>query len=297
MVIPLLIAGLGVLALPGVLHDLGQRVRPAQWATTVLAALLIGTVAVESAVVLFACDPRLRPSAARGPLLGGAATVIALLIPILTGVSMVRGRRALQACRIEPWVSHHLCHQGYDVVVLPAQEPLAVAVGGFPAQILISQGLLQLLPAPEVCAVLRHEAAHLKHQHHRYLLFVAALEAVLGRVFHPLTASARSLRLALERWADEAAATDPGGSPLEVKAALLNMARAAESSRLAAFSAANTLTSRLEALDRPSSSPYLQGRLVAYAPAAALVVAVLLTAQLWASQGMTTVAVALRCLT
>lgn len=91
--------------------------------------------------------------------------------------------------------------------VLESDEPVALAVPGRrDGGVLVSRGLLRRLDGPELAVVFRHEEAHLRHGHHRYLLVGALTVAVLP-FLRPLDAR---LRLALERWADEDTAKATG---------------------------------------------------------------------------------------
>lgn len=70
-------------------------------------------------------------------------------------------------------------------------------------RVIVSTGMVRLLDPQERAAVLAHERSHLRHNHP---MFVAV--ATLARAVHPLLGStAVDLRYALERWADEDAAT------------------------------------------------------------------------------------------
>ncbi|MFW5415281.1 M56 family metallopeptidase [Nocardiopsis sp. CNT-189] len=86
------------------------------------------------------------------------------------------------------------------------EHPVAMAVPGRRGGVLVSKGLLRALPREQLQVVFRHEQAHLRHRHHLY----AAAGALAAAVFPPLAPARRSLRFALERWADEEAAAKTG---------------------------------------------------------------------------------------
>jgi beta-lactamase regulating signal transducer with metallopeptidase domain len=108
----------------------------------------------------------------------------------------------MQKLHIESWVGEHYEFSGYEIVVLATQEIVAFSATGKRAQIVISRGLLDGLPADEIGAVVAHEAAHVRNRHRRFLMPVAALEPVAA-VAVPLRLSLDAMRFAVERWADE----------------------------------------------------------------------------------------------
>src|SRR5581483_4745475 len=237
----LLLAGVTLLALPGAARRLGQRLQPAEWARLSLISLVVGAVAAEAALVLMAaptalraagvhmlaaaCERVLRPLTPGGPGTAWASTAAAILVPALAAVGAVRARRTQRHSHIEPWLGRHASRGDHDLVVLPTATPLAVAVGGAHPQIVISEGLEEALSPGELEAVLRHEAAHLTHSHHRYLLCAGAVDQAFGWI--PFARrSTKVLRVALERWADEAAAGTAPGPRAEVRSALLEVTRA-----------------------------------------------------------------------
>jgi hypothetical protein len=88
--------------------------------------------------------------------------------------------------------------------------PLAYSVTGSPPQIVISSGLRDRLESELVTFVIDHERAHLRSRHRRHLLLASVVESTLGKV-PAISRSALSLRLAVERSADEEAAGSERG--------------------------------------------------------------------------------------
>lgn len=88
--------------------------------------------------------------------------------------------------------------------LVDSDRPLAYAQPGQRGGIVITTAMFDVLSPAERRAVLAHEQAHLRHRHDRYLALAATIDIHLTR---PLT---RRLRAALERWADEDAATSTG---------------------------------------------------------------------------------------
>lgn len=91
------------------------------------------------------------------------------------------------------------------LVVLDRSEPEAFAIPGGRREggrIVVSAGLLRSLDATERRALLAHEAAHLRHRHHRHRM-LAALIAAADPLLVTLPGAIQHLT---ERWADEDAA-------------------------------------------------------------------------------------------
>lgn len=114
--------------------------------------------------------------------------------------------------------------------------------------------MMRMLSREELQVVFRHEHSHLRHGHHVYTV----LGAFSAAVFPPLNPLHRSLRLALERWADEDAAAATGDREL-VAHTIARVALAAPAPRSTwhlAF-AQSPVVHRVEALlgDAPSGSP------------------------------------------
>jgi Zn-dependent protease with chaperone function len=228
--------------------------------------------------------------------LGWSAAAAAAGVALLAAVGVARARRSYQNARVERCVGEHQPFGPYDLVTLPTAEPLALSLAGVTSQIVVSRGLVEALPPEEMAAVLRHEAAHLRHLHQRWLLLATALEHALG-FLPPIRTSTGALRVALERWADEEAAGESGHERVVLRRALLRAARALVSPALAAFSAPDTVLERLQALNSPRTGPSRSRRAVVYAPGLALGIVVLVAFGAWAGEARTLIAMAGRCLT
>ncbi|GAA1439138.1 M56 family metallopeptidase [Nocardiopsis tropica] len=141
-----------------------------------------------------------------------------------------------------------------DSTSITGQErPIAVAVPGHHGGVLVSRGMMRMLSREELQVVFRHEHSHLRHGHHVYTV----LGAFSAAVFPPLNSLHSSLRLALERWADEDAAAATGDREL-VAQTIARVALAAPALRSAwhlAF-AQSPVVHRVEALlgDAPSGN-------------------------------------------
>jgi Zn-dependent protease with chaperone function len=163
--------------------------------------------------------------------------------------------------------AHRACRRlvvGDDKLVITRDEhPTAYAVPAGTGAIVISTGMLRLLSADERRALLAHEAAHLRHHHASYVL-LAQLAAAANPLLRPL---ARTVRLAVELWADQDAAEEVGDSRIVARAlarASLAAARQVRSPGVALAVAETDVGARVRALtSRPP-------RLYPWAVAAAL---------------------------
>ncbi|MEU6019286.1 M56 family metallopeptidase [Streptomyces sp. NPDC047515] len=165
-----------------------------------------------------------------------------------------------------------------ELAVLRDSRPDAYALPGrpgTPGRIVVTTGMLRALDPAERDALLAHERAHLTGRHH---LFIAAAE--LAALCHPALRSLRApMRYALERCADEAAASAVGDRHVAARAigrAAL-AARAAEGAarprpRVALAAAAGPVPRRVAALLGRSAPRPRMGRAAAAALLACLVV-------------------------
>ncbi|MDA8284863.1 MAG: M56 family metallopeptidase [Actinomycetota bacterium] len=270
----LVVVGLGLLVLPGLARPLGRRIDQRRWAHLCTAALGAGLVLVELGLLALGvgalvasdragcslhCGAMMDRLAPGGPVVGSAAILGAVVVAALAIRALLRASRTQMSARVDPLVGRHTSLDPHELVVLPALVPIALAVAGRPGQVLVSEGLLGALEPADVAAVVGHERAHLEHAHHRYLMLAEAVEGGFARL-GPVRRSAAALRVALERWADEAAASSlPRGrdqlrSAL-VRTALLRIEGSEAAPVLAGFSAADTVLERLAALERAPSAP------------------------------------------
>lgn len=293
----LLVAALALLALPGAAWRFGRRLQPSEWSWFCVGVLMAGALMLEVALILYAMPTTLRALGVHhladmceraigavlpgGAVLGWPAAALAVAFPIRFLFVGRRTRRLQADAHIEPCLGHHRSDDGYDLVVLPTDHVVAFSVCGTTSQVVISQGLLQALRPEEVEAVVRHEVAHLHHGHQRLLLLAGALEDTLplGKIVRRSTAA---LRTGLERWADEFAAGHAGVSRAVLRRALVGVCEALMAPRtVPAFSAADTITERLEALSIDPPRPSGPSRAAAYAPALIISVVVISAFGVW----------------
>jgi Zn-dependent protease with chaperone function len=303
-------AGIALVAFPAIARRFGRRLDPSEWARLCVLALATGGLVIELALVLYAlptvaravgvpalaaaCERMLGPLVPGGRIVGWAAAAAALTVPTRAAVGLWRARLAREAAWIEPNLGAHAQFGRHDLVTLPVERPAALSIPGRRGQITVTRGLTELLDADELDAVLHHEAAHLELRHDRHLLLATALDHALA--FVPLVrASTATLRLALERSADEHAAHASGSRRAAVRRALLNVTRAMVEPGLAAFSGADTVIERLDALESPLVPPSLRVRLAVYAPGLLLGVGVAAALGVWVSEMRMLIAMAGYC--
>ncbi|MCX4444865.1 M56 family metallopeptidase [Streptomyces sp. NPDC058369] len=142
-----------------------------------------------------------------------------------------------------------------DLSVLDTPEPDAYALPGSPGRIVVTSGMLRTLDGLEREALLAHERAHLAGRHHYFLVI-----GDLASRCHPAMRSLRdAIALAVERVADEAAATAVGNRHLTARA--IGRAALAKSTggpirpSFAAGAAGGPVPQRVKALLQPVATP------------------------------------------
>jgi bla regulator protein blaR1 len=285
MTLLLLVSGLGLLSIPACARPLGRRLPPAEWAKACAGLLAAGAVVVQASLAIQAAPTMLRTVglegiadlcehiAPGGAPMGIAAAVAAGVIALLASRSLLGARRVRRMARVEQEVGWHSTLCGHRLVVLPSQKLVAFSIAGRPGQVVMSRGLITALSDDELAAVLRHEVAHVRHRHQRYLLLACAVERSMGLL--PLVRrGVAALRCAVERWADEEAAGPRPTGRASVHAALLRVAELTSMPDIAAFTTPETVAERLEALRAdPTGGLAIVRRTLVYLPAGLLLVA------------------------
>jgi hypothetical protein len=286
----LFVSGFVLVSLPALLRPAGRRLEPEKWAIVCRLTMALGWAAVEAALVGQAaptilraldvsalaavCERVIGTWVPGGTVVDWAAFGVALGMPILAVIGIVRTRATWGTIHVEPQLGRHSSVTGLDALtrldlaVIPARVPVAFSVSHRGrGQIVVSDGLLAHLDETGARLVLRHEAAHLRYHHHRFLLFGAAIEHAFVWL-PPIRASVAAMRVALERWADEAAAGADAARRGELRGALVGVAHHMVSEPVAALWGASSVVERLEALDRGPVRSRTTQRLVTYAPVA-----------------------------
>jgi hypothetical protein len=289
MTLLLFLSGLGLLAIPACARPLGRRLHPAEWAKICAGLLAAGAIVVEASLVIQAaptvlrtvgldriadlCEHALGTVTPGGEPVGIAAAAGAAAIAVLAGRAVLDARRTQRMARVARELGWHGTLCGHHLVVLPSPKLVAFSTGGRPGQVVMSHGLISALSDDQLAAVLRHEMAHIRRRHQRYLLVGGAVERSLGRL--PLVGQGvAALRCAVERWADEEAAGPGPTGRASVHAALSRVAEFASMPDVAAFTTPGTVAERLEALQAdPTSGRAVGPRMLVYLPVGLLLVA------------------------
>jgi hypothetical protein len=167
------------------------------WSAHVLGSGLPVPVAAGSLAAVTVCG--LLAAALRRAALGGRDLVLA----------------AVACRRLGPAVG--------GLVVVHDDEPDAYTLPGIGGRVVVSTAMLRALPADERRVLLAHEAAHLTRRHHLWVQ-AAELAASADPLLRP---TARAVRAAVEREADEVAAAEVGDRALAARAlARAGLARA-----------------------------------------------------------------------
>lgn len=271
-----------LLTLPGALDRFGRLLPPREWAWLSTIGLGAGLALLEAVLLLraaptllravgavwlaSACERVLRPLVAGGPALGWVAAAGAIALPAAGLVQWRQDRRLRARLAGDLWLGEPHVIAGHPVVVMPIARPLAASVEHrHTPSIIVSDGLLRVLDESRVEAVVRHEAAHLRHGHQRLLSLATVAESVL-RWLPPVPRTAGAVRLALERWADEEAAASGAGARLAVRDSLLVLAGVSRVAGVAGFTDAVTLAARVAALECVPRPPRRAQHLLLYVP-------------------------------
>src|SRR5712691_4935783 len=119
--------------------------------------------------------------------------------------TFIQGIRAMRKGRIRQLEPRWRLERGQSVYVVPLDQPEAYAVGAAHGQVVISQGLLDVLDEEERRAMLLHEEGHLRAWHQPMMLVARAAAAAL-RPLAPAGAAMSMVEQAVEESADEYAA-------------------------------------------------------------------------------------------
>ena len=135
--------------------------------------LALAAVFVAPAVVLVLADG---DGLSRRPWLVAVATVVsgAVLARLLVSGHMVGTRVREARSRHRELVDIVAEHEREGLRVLQHPTPTAYCIPGRASRVVLSQGVLDTLPGPELTAVMAHEKAHLRARHDLLLEFLGA---------------------------------------------------------------------------------------------------------------------------
>lgn len=224
--IELLTIGVILICVPS-LASARDGLRAAQLLTLSLVSLLAGTVFVVVAITTCAAaavedlaSPHISGLQNRPfehivpalPLMGWLSMATIVAIGVATTKVTATARRRRRSLRGSLVFADVDCVAGVPVAILPTLDDVAVAVPGPTNLVVVSRGIQQRLRPDEYAAVLAHERAHLRLNHHRDLLTARALRRSLW--FVPGIGSATdTLHECLEAEAHESAAAEIGHEP------------------------------------------------------------------------------------
>lgn len=279
MVLPFAVAVL----FAGVVRRLARLLPPAHAVRLVSAiglviAVATGFVAAVAAFTFLAQTSRLaalgdwsarslRRIDPMSPALGTLAAIAVIACAAAATLVVVRYVGALvstlRACR-------QLGPDTHGLVVVDDARADAFTLPGATGRVVVSTAMLRALPPDERRALLAHEASHLRHRHHAFVL-ITEISAAANPLLRPAVAA---VRLGVERWADEDAAAQTGDRCLVARALARASRAAAQAPRGERYTLrmnARTFGPRARALLAPPPRPR---RIIAAALAAVAVITV-----------------------
>ncbi len=258
-----LLGGLGPRLARSTSPGLVARVVPA---TCVLVAASTGLSLSVFAVLVTA---RARPLAGLGHLSTAAlpwpypqipaqvGVAVAVVVVVLLGASLAASASTGRELAVAQQACRELGHRPDGVHVLADSRPRAVAVLGLPGRVVLSTGMVALLSAGELDAVVAHERAHLRRRHHLGVVAMR-LAAIADPLLRPMVAVTEH---AVEREADEDAALVVGDRRTVARAVIRASLAGAGSrpggpeDRSALAATAGDAPRRVEALLEPARPP------------------------------------------
>jgi len=132
---------------------------------------------------------------------------------------------------------------------------MAYTVGGRRPQVVLTSAVVEDFTPELVRVITAHEGVHAHHHHHRFLALAAAVEAAVGWL-HPVARAVATVRLSLERWADEDASLVAPRGREEVRQALLAVCVGRGLPGVAGFGSPEMVSARIAALDEPAPTRF-----------------------------------------
>lgn len=275
-----IIVGIALLGAAGRIGSLTVRIHPAHLVRLMLGVMVLGLVLVEVGLLLWFAPVALDLlgltdlsqvclKAVGGTVPGGeAGGLVSGLAAISLGATALRGGwnvLSTQAdLRIESSLVRAEPFENFDLVVVPSPRRMAYTIGGRRPQVILTSTTVEELAPELVDVIMAHESVHARYRHDRFLALAAAMETAVGWL-PPVATAVASVRLSLERWADEDAARQAPGGREQVRKALLVACLGHEVGHLAGFGKPEMVSARVASLDQPAqprNAPLLR---IAYA--------------------------------
>ncbi len=213
-----------------------------------------------------ACIVRLRTAylTPGGAAAAGAGVTLSVTIAVRTAWASIAVTRARCAERRRQHALLTTCgtrRADLDAVVVDSPECVAYCVAGRVPTVVVTTGVVDLLNAEQLRAVLAHEHAHGRAGHHRLLTAAAVAGRALPELALPRALPGR-VRNLLELHADETAAGQHASEQLAT--ALVAMAtrrgRAADRSVAALAATGSDMVARIDRLLTPPATPSRRAR-------------------------------------
>ena len=282
-----------LIAMPAVVRKLDRQPAPSERAKLEMISLVVGVGSLVVALSLCALPVLIdlaglearglgtRHFFPGGSVAGWISVAILGFLLITWVLALVRHFEANRSVLRELRLTSTAQFAGVEVQVVPSDELLAMALANQGGVIVISQGVIDRLDGHQLEAVVRHEQAHIRHNHHWYLILADVVDRFLGVI--PLTAkSTNALRLAVEQWADDEAAISTGDRQL-ISGAMRRIAGLPPAPTIAAFAHADLLAGRIRYLEDDRVPPTLTSRLLLYGVIAMGLVGTVGSLIFWAS--------------
>lgn len=264
MIFGLVGIALALLYFPLFAFRLGRRLPSRDWSRMATTSLITGASALLLSLLFIAAPPMLRAVGAGElarlcdeflghlphgtPMTGWIAAGLFTASIVFGTLNTFRTTRTLRALTVEPFVGTHVPTPEFDLVLLPSPARLAYSRQAARPQVVVTEGLVELLSKEEFRILLRHEAAHLRYRHERELQVLAILRFALAWL-PGLSKSVSVARLAMERLADEEAAGPGVPRRRALARALVVTVSGAAPDAVPAFNHVQGLLERVEAMN------------------------------------------------
>ena len=253
---------LTLLAAPGIIKRRAADWQPSTAARVHSASMLSGYAILEAGLLICAAPlaasvlglhPFGRLGADHffpgGQLAGWFALILAVSVPLIFVLEAVKHRlNRQQICSAALFTADRIPGMDVPIVLLPGDEPVAIAIPGRNPVVVISTSMYEALDADELRLVVRHELAHIR-LHSHFLLLIGAATPIAA--FVPFVRrSLETLRFTLERWADESA-VQTSADRSAMRETLLRHGLNEQQANNQSFLAAGRIDSRTSSLGTP----------------------------------------------